>query len=148
MAEIFSWEQSEKDLSFALTNWELYTNHAEKVSDFFTSMLAISPIMVTAGIALQLVGGVLLFFSYRVRFASFLLIIYLLAATLLYQPFWLQEGPALNRSMVLFFNNIAIMGGLFVVLGLGGGITHLKPHKPPGMKKKESKNDNFDDNEE
>ena len=145
VSEIFSWEQAEKDLAFALTNWELYTTHAEQVSNFFTSTLAVVPILLITGIVLQLLGGFFLLLSYRIRFAAFLLFLYMLAATLIYQPFWFQEGPALSRSMVFFLNNVAIIGGLFIVLGAGGGVVSLGP---VNTKKKDKKDEKSNDDDE
>src|SRR3990167_6420985 len=143
MSEIFAWDQAEKDLSFAFTNWELYTSHTENIGNFFTSMLGVSSVLLIASIALQLIGGIFLFSGYRVRFAAFLLFIYLLAATLVYQPFWFLEGPAYSRSMVLFLNNTAIMGGLITVMSMGKGTGHWAP--PPSFKKKANKDEKLND---
>ena len=144
LSEIFYWEQADKDLSYALTNWELYTGDADKVGEVFTTMTSMTSILLVVAIALQLIGGVFLFFNYRVRFAAFLLIIYLMASTVLYHPFWYLEGQAFSRTLVLFLNNIAIVGGLLVVLSMGKGITRLKRVRMKRSVRSDEMNDDYD----
>lgn len=121
VAQIFYWEQAESELAYALANWELHAGTARGVGDFLTALTSTVPIILIIAIVFQLVGGVFLFFHYRVRLAAFLLLIYLLWNTIVFQPFWYLEGHDMARSMLLFLKNTAIMGGLFIVLGLGKG---------------------------
>ena len=121
LSQIFYWEQADNDLSYALANWEIYAGNVDQVGTFFTDLVTIVPVLLVIGIVLQMLGGVFLFFGYRVRFASFLLLLYLFCATVVYHPFWYMDGPAMSRSLILFLKNLAIFGGLTIVLGMGKG---------------------------
>ncbi len=145
LSQIFYWEMAEKDLSFALANWELYSGNANQIGEIFTGLLSIVPVILITGIVLQLIGGVFLFFNFRVRLASFLLLIYLFIATLIYHPFWYLDGPALNRAMMLFLKNLAIFGGLVVIFGMGKGSQKMDRVR---VKRKIPKEIEYDDDDQ
>lgn len=147
LSQIFYWEQADNDLSYALANWEIYAGDADHIGMFFTDMVTMVPVLLVIGIVLQLLGGVFLFFSYRVRFASFLLLIYLFCDTVVYHPFWYMDGPALSRSLVLFLKNLAIFGGLLIVLAMGKGyhkMNHVR-HKRRVHSREQDEDDEYDD---
>lgn len=122
VSAIFHWETSEATLASVLSNWELYTGNMEEAGNLFPFLLSSIRVWMVLGVSLQLLGGFLVFCSIRVRLGAFLLLAYLVPATILYHHFWFLDGQALQRSLVLFLKNFSIIGGLAVVLGMGKGV--------------------------
>ena len=67
-------------------------------------------------IVFLLVGSLSLLVGYKARIGALLLILFLLPTTLIFHPFWVE--PA---QMGAFVKNLAVLGGLFYVLGMGAG---------------------------
>lgn len=71
--------------------------------------------------ALEIIGGLLLFFGWKSRFGALLLLIFLIPTTYLMHHFWDRSGPSQMMQMSMFMKNTAIIGGLFLVTAFGGG---------------------------
>jgi putative oxidoreductase len=80
------------------------------------------PVFLAGAIVLEIVGGLMLLLGFMARLGSFLLIVFLIAATLVFHNFWTLSGAAATEQMMNFTKNMAILGGLFEVLGLGPGM--------------------------
>lgn len=80
------------------------------------------PFFLIVAAVVELLGGLSLLLGYRTRWGAALLILYLIPVTGIFHDFWMIEDPAMRQMQVIeFLKNIAIMGGLFYVLGAGGG---------------------------
>lgn len=117
---IIYWDIADTELSGVLTYWE-HALREKDTNNMFAWFLSMRYIILIVAIFLQLLGGILLFFSAQVRLGAFLLLLYLIPATILYQHFWFLEGDKLMPTMLMFFKNLAIIGGLLVVLAYGSG---------------------------
>ncbi len=62
-----------------------------------------------------------LLLGFKARVGAVLLIIFLIPATLIFHNFWAFEGMERQMQMIMFMKNLAILGGLLLVLGLGPG---------------------------
>jgi uncharacterized membrane protein YphA (DoxX/SURF4 family) len=121
IASLFYWDLAQSELMGALANWEIKTGHIEGIGGFFNAMSSMVIVLMVLGITLQVIGGVLLFLGMKIRLGAFLLLIYMIPATTIYYHFWFLEGHALALSFALFLKNLAIIGGLLVVLAVGNG---------------------------
>ena len=72
--------------------------------------------LLSIAIGLELLGGVLLFLGWKGRFGAFLLILFLVPATLVFHHFWDLQGPDRNVQMIMLLKNVSIFGGLLYVL--------------------------------
>lgn len=121
VAAIVNWDMAETELSGALSNWEIYASGSDPVLAITTVMGESIMICLIVSIALQLIGGVSLFLGIQVRWGAFFLLCYLVPANILFNHFWFFEGQAMATSLVLFLKDIAIIGGLLIVLAFGRG---------------------------
>jgi|SRR5678815_3375714 putative oxidoreductase len=70
------------------------------------------------GIALQFAGCALLAFDWHPALGTLLLMIFTVAATLIFHRFWSKPDPMQrNLSRIAFLGNVAILGGLLLLLG-------------------------------
>ncbi len=127
--KLFHWQQTEKALSLVLSNWHSYMAYSENYSQFFASLLLWVPFLLIIATIFELLGGLLIFFGVKMRFGAFLLLIFLIPTTILFHQFWFLEGAERTNQMVVFFKNIAIIGGLFYILAVGGS-KKIKPPSP------------------
>lgn len=135
-ATIMNWDIAERELGGHLANWEIFTVNIEQLGPIFTALAPMASILLGASIFLQLLGGLLLFFSIRVKFGAFLLLVYMIPATILYHHFWYLEGDAFAKAFVLFLKNLSIIGGLLIILGAN---IHKQREVVLKKKKKESR---------
>jgi putative oxidoreductase len=92
-----------------------FANHANKLRDkgfpFPNAVLA-------CGLAIMLAGGAMVILDVYARIGGWMLIGFTVVATILYQNFWAISDPARRREKRgTFFNNLAILGGLFLIVG-------------------------------
>lgn len=75
----------------------------------FTEVLAVGTI------AFEVLGGLMVAIGYRPRLGALLLIVFLIPTTLLFHP------PGDPAQLISFWKNLAILGGLALVLGSPAG---------------------------
>jgi uncharacterized membrane protein YphA (DoxX/SURF4 family) len=76
-------------------------------------------ILAIAGGALEVVGGLMIAFNIGARWFAALLILLTIAATAFGYQFWTKVGPARAEDISHVLKNLAIIGGLLIVMGLG-----------------------------
>jgi putative oxidoreductase len=72
-------------------------------------------------IVVELGVGLMLLVGWKTRFSALVIACFVLAATLIFHPFWQFDGMQWQNQFNHFFKNIAIIGGLLYVLAYGGG---------------------------
>lgn len=73
-------------------------------------------LVLTGGLAMMLMGGAMVALDYYAWIGASMLIVFTLSANFLYHNFWEMEGELANRHLYTFFNNVAVMGGLILVI--------------------------------
>lgn len=73
-----------------------------------------------AGVA-EVLGGLAILFGLLTRIGALGLFIYLIPTTLLFHDFWNLSGGEQQMQMVQFMKNLAIMGGLSLLVAYGPG---------------------------
>lgn len=79
------------------------------------------PFFLLGAIVLELAGGLAVLLGFKARIGALLLIVFLIPATLIFHNFWTLTGMERQIQMIMFLKNLAIMGGLLLVVGLGPG---------------------------
>jgi putative oxidoreductase len=70
---------------------------------------------------IEFLAGIAVLLGIHVRFASALLILFTVAATLIAHRFWEFEGAARTTQQSQFLKNFAIIGGYVFLMVNGGG---------------------------
>jgi putative oxidoreductase len=86
-----------------------------------TKGLRLIPILLPIAAAAEFAGGLAILLGSKSRLAAFLLFLYLIPTTLIFHNFWAQAGAEQTNQMHHFLKNLAIMGGLALMVGLGPG---------------------------
>ncbi|MFZ0564872.1 MAG: DoxX family protein [Chlamydiales bacterium] len=91
-------------------------------SDSLSSMgVSGSDIYISIGLLVELIGGILLLIGCYTRFAVYILMIFLFPTTFIFHSFWLYRGVEASMQLSTFLKNLAIFGGLFLILSYGPG---------------------------
>lgn len=69
------------------------------------------------GFAMQLVGGLMVAFNWQTRWGAMILIVFTVAACILFHRFWEVENPLQRHFHVsTLFSNAAIIGALLLIM--------------------------------
>jgi uncharacterized membrane protein YphA (DoxX/SURF4 family) len=92
-----------------------YTTQLEQATGMPTMRL----LAIAVG-ALQVLCGILIAFNIAARWFALLLALYTIAATFLFHDFWnAADALARNDALNHLLKNLAILGGLLLVVGIG-----------------------------
>ncbi|MEN0002949.1 MAG: DoxX family protein [Bacteroidota bacterium] len=78
-------------------------------------------LLLTATIAFLLVGGTLILIGYRSKLGAVLILVYWIPVTFIVHSFWNDPPEEQRWQSILFMKNLAITGGLLMVLVNGSG---------------------------
>jgi putative oxidoreductase len=79
-------------------------------------------------VVVQLGGGFSLLLGIEPRLGALLLLLFLIPVTVMYHPFWKRSGAEFATEADHFLSNLAIIGGLLVIVALGSGPISLIDH--------------------
>ncbi|HYR00633.1 MAG TPA: DoxX family protein [Casimicrobiaceae bacterium] len=77
-----------------------------------------------AAIALvvELIGGLMLAVGWKARWAAAVIVVFTAAATYFFHDFWqMADAGAHMTNQIMFFKNIAVIGGMLLVVAFGPG---------------------------
>jgi putative oxidoreductase len=99
-----------------------YTTQLETMTAMTTPQL-----LAIAGGAFEIIAGLMIALNFGARFFSFLLIVYVAAATFYFYDFWNQAPPENGKTLVDALKNLSIIGALFMIAGYGSGTRTAEP---------------------
>ena len=82
----------------------------------------LSPTLIAYLVAtIDLVGGVLILLGYQTRWTAIVLIVFVTLTLLFVHTFWTMEGAARAANQAHFYKNLALIGGLLLLIVQGPG---------------------------
>lgn len=91
-----------------------FDNHANKLRE---KGFPLPNVVLACALAMMLGGGAMVILDVYPRIGAAMLIVFTVIATLLYQSFWTLKDPVKRREKRgTFFNNLAILGGLLIIV--------------------------------
>ncbi len=77
-------------------------------------------------IFLLLVGGLMVLLGYRSTLGAIMLLMYWVPVTFMVHDFWMYPKDQVRIQSILFMKDIAIIGGLLMLVGKGSGRYSIK----------------------
>ena len=77
--------------------------------------------LLVGAIAFLVIGGISLLIGCQVRTGALLLLAFLVIVTPIFHAFWAVPAEQFQMQLISFQKNLAIMGGLLMVLAFGAG---------------------------
>ena len=101
---------------------------------YFTSLGMITPALgVVVAIIVELLGGIALLVGYQTRVVAIVVAVFTFAATLIGHAYWAVPAEQAFIVKLMFFKNMAVIGGLLVLASAGAGKLSID-----GIKEKQS----------
>ena len=109
-----------------ITGWEATSNYMASAG------MPYVPFFLTGAVILELVGGLLVLLGYRARIGAMMLLLFIIPATFIFHAYWnipATESGQIFVQRIMFMKNLAIMGGLLMIISLGSGPFSLESRK-------------------
>ncbi len=89
---------------------------------YFNSLgMPVPSLALVIAIVVELLGSIAIILGFQTRIVAIILAIFTFAATLLGHAFWAVPAEMVFVTQLLFFKNIAVIGGLLVLASNGAG---------------------------
>ena len=86
-----------------------------------TRHLPMIPVLLAVALLVEVFGSLCLITGYHARTAAFIMFLYLLAVTLIFHNYWALTGGSAGMMETHFRKNLAILGGLLMIVSQGPG---------------------------
>lgn len=95
-------------------------------ADYIASQgIPLAPLVTAGTIALEIGGGLMLIAGFQARWAAAALAFFTLVAALLFHNFWAAAPEQFQNQLIHFQKNLAMVGGLLMVVLHGSGAYSL-----------------------
>lgn len=118
--KILNWESTKQVVLQMMAAWHTYSM-TSWMQDLLMIFSERAEMFLCIAAVFEMLGGLLVFFGIGARFGALLLILFLIPTTIFFHAFWEMQAPERDIQVVMFMKNLAILGGLLVVLAFGAG---------------------------
>ena len=105
------------------------TDYAGTVGYINSVELPFANLAAVAALLFEIFGSLCLLVGYQTRAASMVLAVFTLIATFFFHNYWAAPSDQAFVAQLLFFKNIALVGGLLILAAHGGGEWSLDERK-------------------
>lgn len=125
--KLWDWQNSEGGLVSLFCDWHTSLNQFPVLQDIFASLLLWVPYILAMIVILEFIGGLMLLFGIKPRLAVVLILIFFIPSTILLHHFWFLPHEKRELEFAFFMKNVAIIGGLLIVLADGAKLKKKPP---------------------
>ena len=79
------------------------------------------PLFLVGAIVLEIGGSLSVILGYKARWGALALIVFTIPTTLIFHAFWAVGAEQQQIEMIMFMKNLAMTGGLLIVMAFGAG---------------------------
>ncbi len=119
ISKILNWHDTEKSLMNQLCEWQTYLGFSEAAQNCLAMVAPWTPLLLITATLFEIIGGLLVILGVKEKLGAALLILFLIPVTLIMHPFWFEQGPMQEMQTIMFLKNLAILGGLLLILVFG-----------------------------
>jgi putative oxidoreductase len=121
-------------LLFFQSGWHKIADFAGNARVMAVKGIPVPEVLLAVTIVLVVGGGLMILLGWHARWAAALLFAWMIPVTLLYHAFWTAEPAQVFNQTTHFMKNIAIMGALLHLVGMGPGPLSLRDEHCAGDK--------------
>jgi len=104
----------------------IYYFHMTKATMTTYGLMWRQDMLLVGAIILLVLGGLMVLIGYRSSFGAILLMLYYIPVTFIVHSFWNDPVKVQRIQAIMFMKNIAIMGGLLMIIVNGSGRYSIK----------------------
>ncbi len=97
------------------------TGFAGSVAYAASSGMPMAQVAVAIGLLIEIVGGIALLIGWGTRWAAIALAVFVLVASFFLHSFWSVPAEQVGLQQLMFYKNLAIIGGLLAFAAFGAG---------------------------
>jgi putative oxidoreductase len=106
---------------FLWSGYDMFAHAASQVALMQAYGMPAANILIWPTAVVEVVAGAMLILGWKVRWAALALIVFTVAATLIFHAYWSVPADQVMNEQIEFTKNLAIVGGLLLVLAHGSG---------------------------
>ncbi|MBX7067242.1 MAG: DoxX family membrane protein [Parachlamydiales bacterium] len=114
--KILHWHETERNLHSVLCEWQSNLGFSDNAYDCFAFLIPITPVLLLVGLLMELFGSLSILLGFKEKLGAWLLVLFLIPTTIIMHQFWFVDGAMREQQLAHFLKNMAILGGLIVVL--------------------------------
>ncbi len=114
--KLMNWQGTVDALATTFSNWYIHLEGGIISRETHRFLVESTPTFLGIATFLEIVGGLLLFFGFRVRWGALFLLLFLIPTTIISHAFWFEIGADLHRELGVFLKNLALIGALLYLL--------------------------------
>lgn len=111
---------------FFQSGWHKIADFAGNARVMAAKGIPLPEVLLVVTIVLVLGGGLMILLGWHARWAAAALLVWMVPVTLLYHAYWMAEPAQVFNQTNHFMKNIAIMGALLQIIGMGSGPLSLR----------------------
>ena len=111
---------------FLQSGWHKIFDFEQNVRVMAGKGIPLPDLLLAVTIVLVIGGGLMILCGWYARWAALALLLWMIPITLLYHAYWNAEPAQLFNQTNHFLKNLAIMGALLNLIGLGSGPYSLR----------------------
>lgn len=112
-------------LMFLPAGWGKLTGFAGNVAYTASGGMPMPEVATAVALVVEIVGSLALIFGFGTRWAALILAFFTLVASFFYHKYWGVPAEQVMVTQLLFFKNMAIVGGLLTLAAWGAGAWSL-----------------------
>jgi putative oxidoreductase len=114
--KILHWHDTERGLLNLLCEWQSNAGFSDHLHDCLATLVPWAPLLLVAATLCELMGGLSILLGIKEKWGAMLLFLFLIPTTFLYHAFWFVDGAMREAQITHFLKNLAIMGGLLMIV--------------------------------
>ncbi len=114
--KILHWHDSERTLHATLCEWQSNLGFFDGAHDCLAIFIPLTPLLLLLATLMELLGSLAVLLGVKEKLGAWLLALFLVPTTILMHQFWFVEGMMREQQLAHFLKNLAILGGLIVVI--------------------------------
>ena len=114
--KILHWHETETSVMNILCEWQANVGFSDSLQDCLATMIPLAPVLLIGATLAELLGALAVLLGMKEKLGAAILILFLIPTTIIMHPFWFVEGSMREVQISHFLKNIAILGGLLMVM--------------------------------
>lgn len=108
-------------LLFVWAGYGKITDYAGTADFMASAGVPMIGVLLPLSLVVELGGALALIIGWKTRWAALALVAFSVVATLTFHNFWAMKPEAVMMNALLFYKNVAVIGGLLMVWAFGPG---------------------------